>query len=249
MMHSNLFPFLAWVAAGLCGQVVTSFVVIPSPPARAKRYTTSTSRHMSSAPEIPTVDELSKDPFMKQLGHAQTVFELLSQEETEEKNNYLESLLTAQLSHGDGIRGFFATYLTQGDDANPSPADNKSVPEALQKAMSKVLIEDADELIPLACMNVVMPTGMITMHEDPNLSEASRKTSERGSRILASLMDHPVATENCKAILSVATDGVDPKCFGAKSDMVEYWTDFFGKWGYKEEQKKDIAKTIANIIS
>ena len=70
-------------------------------------------------------------------------------------------------------------------------------------------------------MNVVMPTGMITMHEDPTLSEQSRKTSERGSTILASLIDNPLAGENCKAILSVATNGADPKDSGAKPDFVE----------------------------
>lgn len=53
-------------------------------------------------------------------------------------------------------------------------------------------------------MNVIMPTGMITMHKDPELSEQSRKTSERGSRILALLRDNQQVKDNCKAILAVA---------------------------------------------
>ena len=70
-------------------------------------------------------------------------------------------------------------------------------------------------------MNVVMPTGMITMHEDPNLSKQSEKTSERGARILACLMDNSFAKENCKAILAVATDGEDEQSSEAYADMVE----------------------------
>ena len=94
---------------------------------------------------------------MKQIGHAEAVIELLSSQENEAFENQqqlllLEELLTAQLSHSDGIRGFFVNYLTasasDSDTDVSSPADNSMVPEVLQKAMSKV---DPDELVPLAC--------------------------------------------------------------------------------------------------
>ena len=58
-------------------------------------------------------------------------------------------------------------------------------------------------------MNVVMPTGMITMHQDPRLSEQSQRTSERGSRILASILSNekvPLAQDKCRAILVAASD-------------------------------------------
>ena len=53
---------------------------------------------------------------MKQIGHAETIIKLLSQNKEEkndeEEDSSLEKLLTAQLSHSDGIRGFFVNYLT-----------------------------------------------------------------------------------------------------------------------------------------
>lgn len=55
-------------------------------------------------------------------------------------------------------------------------------------------------------MNVVMPTGMITMHQDPELSANSKMTSERGIRVLQSIRDQSLVQENCQAILAVAND-------------------------------------------
>lgn len=100
--------------------------------------------------------KLSKDPFMKQIGHAEALIELLLSSQDDDDDNQqlqlvLEPLLTAQLSHSDGIRGFFVNYLTAStSDADDIswPADNPMVPEVLQKAMSKV---DPEELVPLAC--------------------------------------------------------------------------------------------------
>lgn len=191
---------------------------------------------------------------MKQVSHAEKVIQLLG--DATNKHNNLQSMLEAQLSHSDGIRGFFVTYLTGTGDT--SPADNPTVPDVLQKAMTQV---DEKELVPLACkyacvvmliktgvfllllfahyaichshvvvfptidvgMNVVMPTGMITMHEDPNLSEQSKKTAERGSRILASLNNNQLVQDNCRAILAVAhtMDDKDAASAEAKPDLVQ----------------------------
>jgi len=234
------------VVAGFCVQLGLSFVIPPLPSLNRNNYDHERDilLQMSSAAEVPTIEELSKDPFMKQVSHAQTLVDLLlSETEGQQNESDLEALLTAQLSHSDGIRGFFVTYLTGSDENDGAMI---KVPEVLQKAMAQV---DAEELVPLACMNVVMPTGMITMHEDPTLSQSSRLTSQRGSRILECLLEFPLARDNCQAILSVATDGNDPTCKNAKSDMVEYWREFFDKWGYKDKQKKDIATAISNILS
>jgi hypothetical protein len=86
--------------------------------------------------------QLSTDPFMKQVSHAANIIQLLSEGTLYEVET--TRLLTAQLSHSDGIRGFFVTYLT-GDI---TPADNQTVPSSLQKAMNQV---DEKELVPLAC--------------------------------------------------------------------------------------------------
>jgi len=145
---------------------------------------------------------------MKQVGHAEAIVNLLllSQDDTRQQETdllvLLESLLTVQLSHSDGIRGFFVTYLTGSRGGDDDDDDNNShdmamamtsVPEVLQKAMAQV---DAKELVPLACMNVVMPTGMMTLHQDPNLAESSRRTSQRGSRILKCLVDNKTPSAN-----------------------------------------------------
>ena len=59
-------------------------------------------------------------------------------------------------------------------------------------------------------MNVIMPTGMISMHTDPKLSLSSQKTAVRGKKVLASLKtaspNHETEVkEICEAIFTVAT--------------------------------------------
>jgi hypothetical protein len=136
---------------------------------------------------------------MKQVSHAEALMAAL-EATGQEDDKELEALLVSQLSHSDGIRGFMVTYLTSEE----SPADKLTVPVPLQKAMAQV---DAIQLVPLACMNVVMPTAMISMHQNPNLSARSRTTAQRGSRILEHLLQNRIrtASKNCKAILAVAT--------------------------------------------
>ena len=92
-------------------------------------------------------------------------------------------------------------------------------------------------------MNVVMPTAMITMHKDPNLSEQSRKTSERGTRILKALSDKELVQQNSQAIVAAATDSSK-----GERKLVEYWLDFFDKWGYAKQQKKDIVDAINAVL-
>jgi hypothetical protein len=88
------------------------------------------------ASTLPTITELSSDPFTKQISHSEAVISLLIENETSDE---LPPLLKAQLSHSDGIRGFFATYLTH----ERSP--NNVVPAALRQAME--LSENHEHLI------------------------------------------------------------------------------------------------------
>lgn len=84
---------------------------------------------------------------MKQVSHSETTVALVRNSTPE-----AQEMISAQLSHPDGIRGFFVTYLTgMGDD---TPADDKEVPPTLIQAMKEA---NPDDLIPLAVMNVVMP--------------------------------------------------------------------------------------------
>jgi len=145
------------------------------------------------------------------------------------------------LGHSDGIRGFFVTYLTI--DGDGTPADQPNVPPALLTAMKE--LPNSNELISLACMNVIMPTGMITMHKDENLSRQSQMTAERGVRVLRAIREKSGVKEECEAILAVATNRSD---MPVHASMITYWEDFFAKWGYDDIQKRDIAQAIQSVL-
>uniref|UniRef100_A0A7S4S0L9 Uncharacterized protein n=1 Tax=Ditylum brightwellii TaxID=49249 RepID=A0A7S4S0L9_9STRA len=66
-------------------------------------------------------------------------------------------------------------------------------------------------------MNVIMPTAMVTMHTDPNLSSSSAKTAKRGKVILSTLLqdeadgekDDFLALDNCLAMLEAADAAIN----------------------------------------
>lgn len=205
---------------------------------------------------------------MKQVGHAFNIVPLIGQ------NNYeddVKNMIKAQLSHSDGIRGFFVSYLT-GD--GETVADDENVPQVLLDAMDSI---ETDELISLACMNVIMPVAMTSMHEDVELSASSAKTAKRGIKILKALQDKPGTSQQCNAIYDVATGNVENKedqkdikvsemnekfsktCLVITVLIIpstdpcyhkhKYWIQFFDKWGYKEKQKEDIQNVMAEILS
>lgn len=62
---------------------------------------------------------------------------------SEEESAALLKVLSRQLSHSDGIRGFFAVYLT-----SPEPLTVEEVPQVLAKA---VIGADPKVMVPLAC--------------------------------------------------------------------------------------------------
>lgn len=78
----------------------------------------------------------------------------------------------------------------------------------------------SSSLLFVAGMNVIMPTAMITMHEDEELSAGSARTAKRGIRILRTLKDYPAVVNNAKAILAVATDSED-KDEGLDASLME----------------------------
>ena len=160
--------------------------------------------------KFPTLEELSSDPFMKQVSHASEIVTLLGKVET--GNKQLEEMISAQLSHSDGIRGFFVSYLT-GEE--PSPADDDDIPKPLVSAIQEN--KNKKELISLACMNVIMPTAMITMHTDEEMSKSSAKTAARGEIIARALVAEDEMRNQCSALLAVAqneaaeSDGINEK--------------------------------------
>lgn len=140
---------------------------------------------------------------MKQVGYAFDIVPLLAPNNTQRKEDEIKSLIEAQLSHSDGIRGFFVSYLT-GD--GETVADDDNVPSILLDAMNNI---QTDELISLACMNVIMPVAMTSMHEDAELAANSALTAKRGSKILKAIVNKPGTIEQCRAIYDVAKGDTD----------------------------------------
>jgi len=203
----------------------------------APHWKRSFSSNRMALTALPTIEQLSKDPFMKQVSHASEIVPLLSMEENEE----LSAMLQAQLSHSDGIRGFFVNYLTgEGYTA----ADAAGVPPPLMSAIKTV--SDRKDLISLACMNVIMPTAMSTMHTDGSLQQSSAKTAQRGIKVLnylATLSPEEVK-HFCEAITAAAARDDESDDDDAK---VLYWTKFFANYGYEAQQRQDILSAIGSI--
>jgi len=157
---------------------------------------------------------------MNQVNYASEIVPLLEQE-TDEK--LLTDMISAQLSHSNGIRGFFVSYLTGGD---VSVADDENMPQPLRTAIAQNLNANKKELISLSCMNVIMPTGMITMHTDEEMSKNSAKTAARGKIVARAMMEEDEMKEQCLAILAVATDkthGCDEKRVKVRRTTLLFW--------------------------
>lgn len=220
----------------------------------------------SSSSIFPTIEQLQSDPFMKQVGYAEFVVGLI-QEDAGRGTDVLMRRLNAQLSHPDGIRGFMVTYLARVVD-DETDDDTLSIPESLIKAILGQIEpkHDGNELLALMCMNVIMPTAMVTMHKDEELSLQSKITAQRATALLQSVLRdssinddsnnsiRTAITEQCQAILKVCNmdenDGAVSK--GASNDeatTVKYWSDFFEKWGYQEKQKSDIENAVLTVLS
>ena len=92
-------------------------------------------------------------------------------------------------------------------------------------------------------MNVIMPTAMMTMHDNAEAAASSKITSLRGQRLLQSVVEFsPRIPRNIQAIQQAA-GMTNP----ADSTLIEFWQDFYLKWGYKEQQKKDIVTVMRGI--
>ena len=87
----------------------------------------------------------------------------------------------------------------------------------------------------------MMPTAMKTMHSDPDHAESSARTAIRASRVLRELADkNPEVNMSCQAIFAAA-NLVDSKVEETRSDQIQFWSEFFEKYGYEKRQLQDIA--------
>lgn len=188
---------------------------------------------------LPTISQLSSDPFMKQVTYASQIIPLLEKDE-----DVASDLLQAQLTHSDGIRGFFVSYLTNNDGV----ADGNEVPKPLVEAMKN--IDDQSDLVKLAIMNVIMPTAMSTMHTDPELQNNSLMTAERAIKVLQVLKEHPEATKHCIIIHKLASSqfSLEENNVDEYDPLATYWFKFMENYGYEEQQRQDIATTIQRFV-
>lgn len=129
------------------------------------------------------------------------------------------------------------SYLTS---EGSSPADTLDVPGPLATALSRS--SNRKELISLVCMNVIMPTGMITLHKDEEMSRKSAITADRGKKIAKHLIK---LDDEMKGQVSSILDAANGKQDG--SEEVQYWVSFFEKWGYGEQEIQNIAKAFREI--
>lgn len=89
------------------------------------------------------------------------------------------------------------SYLT-----GEGPLDD--LPETLTESMEQ--LENKEELISLACMNVIMPTAMVTLHKDEELSNSSKMTASKGKKVAGVLMKYDEMKAQCDAICAVAKE-------------------------------------------
>jgi len=200
---------------------------------------------------IPTLEQLSTDPFIKQVQHAEFICGLLEEDDGRETDVVMKRL-RAQLSHEEGVRGFMVTYLTV-----KKQKESLDIPPALLKAILEVIdpVEDKNKLIALMCLNIIMPTAMVTTHKDPVLMHQSAITAARAMSLMTAVMDasgkdsptREAVTKQCKAILEMATS----QDFNVEGDTEaqKYWGEIFDQWGYEETQLSDIANAVRVVLA
>eukprot|EP00816_Leptocylindrus_hargravesii_P005085 CAMPEP_0196810974 /NCGR_PEP_ID=MMETSP1362-20130617/15963_1 /TAXON_ID=163516 /ORGANISM="Leptocylindrus danicus, Strain CCMP1856" /LENGTH=252 /DNA_ID=CAMNT_0042186187 /DNA_START=288 /DNA_END=1046 /DNA_ORIENTATION=+ len=223
----------------------------------------------STSTLLPSLKSIQTDPFMKQVEHGSQLASLLmdNNDATTEEQFLLKELLTAQLQHSDGIRGFFVSFLTAGtmDDTNTEgDEDEFTVPSLLLQAMTEGVSANsetsaavAEELLSFACMNVIMPTATSSMHTDPILMRSSSKTALRGIKVLSALKGYEMYSDgvllNCRAIHAAATSVSDEDAgsvdVNVDAGLFKYWKSFIERYRYGEQQQRDIAEAVDKVMS
>jgi len=191
---------------------------------------------------LPDVEDLKSGKFIDQVSYGAELAASLNKDDGDQKQ--ILQLLQVQLSHSDGIRGFFVSYLTMDQGTE----DEFNVPKLLVQAMDSA---DDEDLVPLVCMNVVMPTAVSSMHTEEELQNQSKMTASRGVKVLQALLKGSPKMKdkilnNCRAINAAASD---TRADGISEKDLKYWTEFFDKYGYGDIQKQDIANIMFTILA
>lgn len=243
----------AWFAALLCA-VANSCDAFPyaTMMARSLALQSTTPLHATSS-SLPDLQALQTAPFMQQVQFGMELTSLLMNDENDVQ---LKESLKAQLSHSDGIRGFMVAYLSGNEGNTDENDDDNKIPHVLLEALQEQFQsrESTDDLVSLMCMNVIMPTAVVTMHEDAKNSANSARTARRGLTLLQAVKEEsPAFAQNLKAIQTVAqrrnSSGNTQQSKKDDDDaLVKTWNDFFDKWGYQEQQAKDIEEAMNKLL-
>lgn len=184
--------------------------------------------------QLPSLQQVTTDSFTDQTYHATTIVnELVT---SLERSQTLQDLVSGQLSHKDGIQGFFAVYLAR------SAADVGVMPGPLSHAIKGVNME---KLAPVACMNVIRPTAMAAWHTDSVLKKNSVCTAHRAKKVLECLRGSVSVVKNCQAIYAVASGSVVQ---GSQSKVEEFWIDMLHELEYDREQRLAIAAAFSSFV-
>lgn len=149
--------------------------------------------------------------------------------EPEQWDEVIQSVLPKLLKTRNGARGFFVTFLTQGNDLadDPSPAlvdALRSEPEAVADLMVK---------------NLAMSSAMTVMHQrqgNTDHLDGSRNVQAR-SRTLIHRLNLPELSTKVKALWATL-----------HGEGGEY-ADFLDKWNYDEEQRAEIRQVVEPLVN
>jgi len=204
-------------------------------------------RHMQM-PEAPTdplewsISQVQKASFMESAAYAGSLCRAL--EGGRGGAEYAERL-KAMLSHSDGARGFFVTYLTD-------PALNKiaDAPEGISEVVSTSLkASNISVVAPLAVMNVAMPAATALTHQesgDEHSATNSARTARRGCRVLRCLVSDAATAsltrEKLKACLAAAN------AWPKEEEVDKDWATFLRRWKYNEKQVIAIREVLSSAL-
>lgn len=149
--------------------------------------------------------------------------EQISQLSEGEKEKVISSLVATE----NGARGLFVTYLTSDNSVVDNPSQGiinglKTSPQIVSELLVK---------------NVAMSTGMRLTHtrnNNPDMAESSFKVTQRSLNLIDEL-SLPETKE--KIILLINTI----------KEKEGVYQEFLSRWGYDEEQKKQILDVLTKI--
>ncbi len=140
-------------------------------------------------------------------------------------NDLLNPAIQSLIATPNGARGFFVVFLTE-DYAMPPGfiAALRSNPDAIANLMAK---------------NLIMPTAMALTHRrngNEDLAANSDRTRDRAAHLIQQLNLSELRAELI-ALLTTIENPINPP-------ETNDWSQFLDRWGYDDEQRDAIGKTI-----